>query len=73
MTAANANIITCIENIDPGFDSIDVVNQYYNFRTTNLFNAPGIDNGRATPFSTDLDNKPRTVGNATDIGCYEKQ
>jgi len=69
----NSNIITCIENIDPGFDSIDVVNQYYNFRTANLSFAPGVDNGRATSFSTDLDNNPRSVGNATDIGCYEKQ
>ncbi len=69
---ANTTITSPIKNIDPSFDSIDVSHKYYDFRITKNVVAPGIDQGTATGFSSDLDNNPRAVG-ITDIGCYEKQ
>ena len=72
-TPSNSTVVSSINNFDPSFDSIDVVNRYYDFRTNNFSNAPGIDNGINTTYLTDLDNNPRTIGSATDIGCYEKQ
>ena len=57
-----------IKNIDPAFDSIDVSNQYYNFRLQN--NSPAINKGVVTVFPYDLDDKLRDA--KPDIGCYEK-
>ena len=68
---ANTTIVASKKNADPLFDSIDVPNMRYNFRISSAA-APGINAGRATPFTKDLDDKNRTVG-ITDIGCYEKQ
>lgn len=68
----NSTIISSIKNIEPAFDSISVINKYYDFRITLNSNAPGIDQGAATGFLKDLDNNNRSVG-LPDIGCYEKQ
>ena len=57
-----------IKNIDPGFDSIDVSHQYYNFRLQN--NSPAINKGVVTAFPYDLDDKLRDA--KPDIGCYER-
>ncbi len=70
---ANTNFISVMKNMDPLFDSVDIGNKYYDFRTyLNPF-APGINSGTTTPFINDLDNMPRNGGVATDIGAYEKQ
>src|ERR1019366_8382869 len=57
-----------IKNIDPGFDSIDVSHNYYNFHLKD--NSPAIDAGVITSFPKDLDDKSRDA--KPDIGCYEK-
>jgi hypothetical protein len=62
-----------IRNIDPLFDSIDVENNYFDFRTQNNISSPLQNAGKFTSFLNDLDNRPRLSGTATDIGCYEKQ
>ncbi len=62
-----------IRNIDPAFDSIDIANNYFDFRINNQIASPLIDAGSSTAFSKDLDNQPRLSGSMTDIGCYEKQ
>jgi len=67
----NVQLIASLANADPAFDSINLNHQYFDFRISNPF-APGIDQGQATPFLYDLDNKTRAV-NQTDMGCYEKQ
>ena len=68
---ANTTTVASKKNADPLFDSIDVANMRYNFRISSAA-APGINAGRATLLTKDLDDKNRTVG-ITDIGCYEKQ
>ena len=70
---ANTTFTSVIRNQDPLFDSIDISNKYFDFRTTRDAFAPGIDNGISTPFPKDLDDHPRIAGTATDLGCYEKQ
>ncbi len=65
----NATFIASIINQNPNFESIDNLNMEYNFH---IENGPAIDNGIATPFTKDLDNNPRSVGES-DIGAYEKQ
>lgn len=69
---AFSTITACIKNVNPGFDVIEYADRIFNFHVSSPA-APGIDNGRATIFTRDLDNNSRVVGNATDIGCYEKQ
>lgn len=61
-----------IRNQDPLFDSIDVANKYYDFRTSRDPLAPGADQGMVTPFTRDLDDLPRNVV-LPDLGCYERQ
>ncbi len=68
----NTTLAAVIANQDPLFDSIDISNKYYDFRTTRNALAPGVDNGTVVAFPADLDNNPRPVG-VTDIGSYEKQ
>jgi hypothetical protein len=68
----NTTTTAIIKNIDPLFDSIDLINRFYDFRQNNNLNAPGRDKGLTTTFLKDLDNKPRAVG-LPDMGCYEKQ
>ncbi len=69
---ANSTITGAIKNLDPQFDSVNVINRAYNFRHINQPLAPGINKGLTTTLSVDLDNNPRPVG-LPDIGCYEKQ
>ncbi len=69
---ANTTLTAVIKNQDPGFDSIDVVNRYFDFRHTINSFAPGINKGTATGIVIDLDNRPRPVG-LPDLGSYEKQ
>lgn len=57
-----------IKNADPGFDSIDVSHQYYDFRLQN--NSPAINIGTITSFPLDLDDKLRD--GRPDLGCYER-
>ncbi len=68
---ALATFNNCIRNQDPVFDSLDFSRRIFNFRT-NTPGAPGINSGRATAFTKDLDNNTRAIG-ITDIGAYEKQ
>ncbi len=68
---ANATLNNNVKNINPLFDSIDVVHNFYNFRITTA-TAPGINKGIATSFAKDLDNNNRNNG-LPDLGCYEKQ
>ncbi len=69
---ANSTITASIKNIDPLFDSVDVISRVYNFRHNNQPLAPGTNKGLTTSLNIDLDNNPRPVG-LPDIGCYEKQ
>lgn len=69
---ANSTLENNIWNQYPGFDSIDVSHDYYDFRITTDPSAPGINTGVNTSFPKDLDDLPREVG-ITDIGAYEKQ
>jgi hypothetical protein len=70
---SNVNFISSIKNQDPIFDSIDVQNNFYDFRINNNLLAPGFDQGINTSYLNDLDNQIRLIGTSTDIGCYEKQ
>ncbi len=69
---ANSTLNANIKNINPAFDTIDVIKRIYDFRITKNSTAPGINKGAATLFLKDLDDKNRNVG-LPDIGCYEKQ
>ena len=69
---ANTTFTQSIKNINPSFDSVDVVRQFYNFRITKNTTAPGINKGIATALLKDLDDNNRNVG-LPDIGAYEKQ
>ncbi|MEO5966878.1 MAG: hypothetical protein ABIP68_03220, partial [Ferruginibacter sp.] len=68
-TLENATFIASLNNQNPNFELIDNLNLEYNFR---IQNGPAIDNGIAAPFTKDLDNNTRSVGEP-DIGAYEKQ
>ena len=70
---ADATLNAVIRNIEPAFDSIDVNNKYYDFRTSLNPFAPGLDAGLPVSLPTDLDDLPRSAGLAPDLGCYEKQ
>ncbi|MEP6595122.1 MAG: hypothetical protein ABJA71_04205 [Ginsengibacter sp.] len=60
-----------IKNQDPLFDSVNTSKFQFDFHFNHL-NSPAIDNGIATPFPKDLDDRPRINGLLPDIGCYEK-
>ncbi len=64
-------ISSSIANADPLFDSVDVFNNYYDFRISADF-APGKDAGTVTPYLKDLDDLDRNVA-LPDLGAYEKQ
>ncbi len=67
---SNTTLTNNVKNLDPIFDSIDVINNYYDFHTKKNSAAPGIGAGITTSYPIDLDNKTR-IGNF-DIGCYQK-
>jgi hypothetical protein len=59
-----------LKNINPGFDSIDVGNRYFNYRLKS--NSAAINKGALTTgLLFDLDGNNRNIG-LPDLGCYEK-
>jgi len=69
----NTSLLAVIKNQDPLFDSIDISNRYYDFHFNNNPFSPAIDQGTNSSFPRDLDDLPRVVGTAPDLGCYERQ
>lgn len=65
----NVTFIASHKNSDPGFDSINVTKNYYDFHITQK-NSPAIKGGISTPFLFDLEGVRRA--NPPDIGCYQK-
>ncbi len=65
----NATFSNCIANQDPLFDTIDVVDNYYNFHLQP--SSPCIGTGLNTGPGIDLDGNPRMP--PIDIGCYQHQ
>ena len=59
-----------MKNMEPGFDSINVSKNYYDFHFTNNPASPAIDNGAVTTFPLDLDDKPHD--GTPDLGCFER-
>jgi len=66
-----ANVTESINNQDPQFDSIDVAENFYDFRL-NKKNSPAVDTGKNSLIVIDLDGNTRPV-NRPDLGCFEKQ
>jgi len=64
---ATGNVI----NQNPLFDSINVSKNFYNFRLKD--NSPAINKGGNFGITIDLDGKPRPLGSAPDLGCFEKK
>lgn len=69
---ANSMLTGNIRNADPGFDSIDIAKNIFDFRITKNAASPAINAGVATGFTKDLDDRNRNIG-LPDLGCYEKQ
>jgi len=65
---ANATITQVIDGQTPLFDSVNVSDQYYNFRL--MTGSPAIGKGVASSVSIDLDGRARSV-NQPDLGCFE--
>ena len=73
-TLSDATINNCLQNLEPVFDSLNFSKNYFDFRTSHDASSPNIDAGTSTSsFPKDLDDLPRVVGTAADIGCYERQ
>ena len=69
---SNSTIISCIKNVNPLFDNIDITKNIYDLHISGN-NAPGTNNGiGGTGFVFDLEGNNRSMGKI-DIGCYEKQ
>jgi hypothetical protein len=56
-------------NVDPLFDSVNTSRNVYDFHLRT--GSPAIDKGLTTGLALDLDGKPRPIGAAPDLGCYE--
>lgn len=67
---SNVAVSGMINNVDPGFDSVNVQKHYFDFRLKS--NSPAINKGVNTGLAVDLDGQPRTV-NLPDLGAYERQ
>lgn len=67
---ANTTITGVNLKTNPVFDSINISQNYFNFRPG--MNSPLIDKGSLSLINIDLDGKPRPV-NLPDLGAYEKQ
>ena len=67
----NTNVIMPAITQPPLFDSINVSRNYYDFRLNN--NSKAINQGANFGVTIDLDGKPRPLGAAPDLGCYEKK
>jgi hypothetical protein len=61
-----------INNQPPQFDSVNVSENYYDFRLNNR-NSLAVDKGMNAGIPIDFDGKPRPVGPKPDLGCFEKQ
>ncbi len=70
-TPANVTGTQLINGMDPLFDSVNTVKNYYSFRLQ--AGSPAIDKGVNAGVSIDLDGLPRPVGSLPDLGCYERQ
>jgi hypothetical protein len=68
---ANITSSGIINNQYPAFDSINTSKRFYNFRLKD--ESPAKNKATNVGVTIDLDGKPRPVGSAPDIGCYEKQ
>jgi hypothetical protein len=66
---SDATFTNVIRNQDPVFDSIDISNNYYDFRLKKT--SPAVDKGVITPLLFDLNGLPRK--GLPDLGCYENQ
>ena len=66
---ANTVFTNVIRNQNPVYDSIDVSNNYYDFRLKK--SSPAVDKGKITPLLFDLNGFPRK--GLPDLGCYENQ
>lgn len=65
----NTTFLNVIRNQNPVFDSIDVINDYYDFRLKK--ESPAVNAGIITPLLNDLNGLPRK--GLPDLGCYENQ
>lgn len=70
-TPANITSTGIINNQNPLFDTINTTKRLYSFRLKE--GSPAIDKATNAGVPIDLDGKPRPVGAAPDLGCYEKQ
>ena len=68
---ANATTWKVINNQPPQFDSINTNRHFYDFHLKST--SPAINKGVNAGILIDLDGKPRPLGPAPDLGCYEKQ
>ena len=60
-----------INNLNPQFDSINTTKRLYSFRLKST--SPATNVATNAGVTIDLDGKPRPVGMAPDLGCYERQ
>jgi len=70
-TPANITSTGIINNQNPLFDTINTVKRLYSFRLKD--ESPAKNKATNAGVTIDLDGKPRPVGIAPDLGCYEKQ
>lgn len=70
-TPANITSTGIINNQPPVFDSINTTKRLYSFRLKD--DSPAKNKATNAGIIIDLDGKPRPVGIAPDLGCYEKQ
>ena len=60
-----------INNQPPEFEKIETGKLEFDFHLTAA--SPAVDSGQATAVDIDLDGRPRAIGAAPDLGCYELQ
>jgi hypothetical protein len=65
----NTLFTNVIRNENPLYDSIDVSNNYFDFRLKKT--SPAVDKGKITSLLFDLNSQPRK--GLPDLGCYENQ
>ena len=65
----NATFTNIIRNQYPVFDSVDISNNYYDFRLKK--ESPAVNKGKITSIAADLDGNSRK--DLPDLGCYENQ
>jgi hypothetical protein len=70
-TPANITSTGIINNQNPLFDTINTVKRLYSFRLKE--ESPAKNKATNAGVTIDLDGRPRPVGIAPDLGCYEKQ